>query len=129
QRETPVEQRGALLPAALRRGLRAQQRDHEPASVPRGAAHETVPGQLGEAGLAAQRARVVVDQLVLVLELEAALLERLLRRHLRAAGQRVPAEVVPGETDPGDQGQVVRAGELARTVQTGGRDGVRLERA
>ena len=69
--EAPVEQRRALLPALRRHVFGAEQRDDQPAAVAFGGTDVGVPGQVGEAGLAAQRARIAVDEQVLVLDLEA----------------------------------------------------------
>ncbi|SHS98157.1 Uncharacterised protein [Mycobacteroides abscessus subsp. abscessus] len=55
-----------LLPRCDRQPSAAQHGDHQPAAITFGGADEGLLGVVGVAGLAAERARVVVQQLVVV---------------------------------------------------------------
>src|SRR6266536_1086115 len=105
-REAPVEQRRALLPAARRPGLGTHQRDDQPASVALGRTDVGVPGDVGEAGLAADGARVREQELVVVLDLVAARVLRRLRGYLGALRAVVAPEILPGEAGARDERQV-----------------------
>ncbi|TWH74278.1 hypothetical protein JD78_02813 [Modestobacter roseus] len=101
------------------------QADHQPAAVTLGGGHEGVPRRVGEAGLAAQRPRVVPHQPVLRLDLEALVPGR--RGHLRDPGLQDVERVGVGDQLAHEQRQVVGRGRLAGDVEPGRRadDGVR----
>ena len=126
--EAVVEQMRGLLPRRNRLPRTAHQHCHQSAAVAVGGTHERLPGVVGVAGLAAERARIVVEQLVVVLQLVA----RMVAVFTRLG--RVPGEVVllggddvresrvlPGV--PVEQADVVGRCAHARSVQAGRRRG------
>ena len=99
---------------------------------PRSAAPTNVPLRLGRpAGLDADRAAVVEDQLVLRVDLEGPALLVLLGHlagELRLDRRRVGLEVGSLQRGARDQGEVVRRGELVRRVEPARVDGGRVAR-
>ena len=124
--EPPVEQAGRLLPGPLWADLSAEHGDDQPASVALGRADEGVPGDVGEACLAAERTRVLKKEPVVVLDREPVRVLWRLRRHPGILGLDVPTEVLISEAGPEDQGQVIRARHLTGSVQSGRCLGVRV---
>ena len=114
-------------PSRAPAGLRAQQGHHQPPAAAFGGAHVGVPGQVGEAGLAAQRARVAGRSACSRSGSGSRFCVSVgwagicAARSARTGGSR------RRRSSPGDQRQVVRAGELALAVQPGRGDRVRLE--
>ena len=85
-----------------------------------------MPGDVGEPGLSTHGARVVVQQAVVVLDLEADLVLRWLGGDLRALGSGVRPEVGAVEQHPRDEREVVDTRHLAGAVEPVRRLGVRV---
>ncbi len=108
-REAPVQQAGGLIPVG-RAALFDQavhHRDHQSTSVSVGGGDERLPGRIGETGLAADRAGIAVQQLVLV---DQRLVAGLGREH----GRRLRGDLREhrvGHRGAEDDRQVARRGE------------------
>ena len=125
-REPPVEHPPGLQRDVVRLVLAVHHRDDQPPVPLLGGPDERVVRRVGEPVLPAERARVVVEQLVVVRELERVVL-RALRRDRAPRPGRVPAEVGPGQRRPRDQREVVRGGaaDAARPARTASQRGCR----
>ncbi|CKT62009.1 Uncharacterised protein [Mycobacterium tuberculosis] len=108
-----------LLPRRDRLPGPVQQHRHQPPAVAVGRAHEGLPRVVGIAGLAAERARIVVEQLVVVLQLVAWMVA--VPREVEGAGRDDVGEDRVLPRVPVEQADVIGRRAHAGPVQSGRR--------